>query len=114
MELLLYGLLFGLGAVYLVMAVGVTRLVARSDHFDSRQKLFQYLIIWLVPILGAAFVVAVLGPDIPRRRQPGFISLAEAIFVSAFLSSAQDALTKGSGVDVAAPDATGRTEGDSG
>lgn len=94
METIVYGLIFVLGAVYVVMAMGVTRLISRSDYFDPRQKLFQYLIVRLVPIVGAAFVVTVLGPDIPRRRRPGIISLAEAIILSAFGATLHDAVGK--------------------
>ena len=92
MATIAYGSIIVLIAIYLVMAVGITRLIARSEYFDARQKMFQYLIVWLIPILGAAFVAAVLGPDIARRRQRGFISLVEAIILSAVGASVQETI----------------------
>ena len=40
----------------ILLNIYVTRLIIKDDYPSSRQKVFQALIIWLLPALGAIFV----------------------------------------------------------
>jgi hypothetical protein len=62
----------GLGLLlllYVVPGVSATILLMRSDFFESWQRAVQLAIIWCLPILGAAVVVTILAPHVPRRRE---------------------------------------------
>jgi hypothetical protein len=77
--------LVGLFLLYLVPAISITRRLLGSDFFDPWQTRMQLLIVWLVPIFGAALVAAMLLPHIPSKR--GHIPLFELLVLSAFVSS---------------------------
>jgi hypothetical protein len=49
-------LIFGFGLLLVIVNVIVTVTVFRSESYDLRQKLLQALVIWLVPIIGAALL----------------------------------------------------------
>ena len=65
--------------------------LSRSLYFEPLQKNVQYAIIWLIPILGTAFVLNMLGPDV-KQRYPGWVPWLDYMLVSAFVSSATDAI----------------------
>lgn len=46
--------------------------VVCSDAFEPRQKAFQLLLIWLVPVFGAAFLWAVLREERPFKFKKGY------------------------------------------
>jgi hypothetical protein len=48
----------------------VTAHVARFDGYDSRQRIGQLLLIWLVPFFGALFAHFVLHTTLERQEQP--------------------------------------------
>jgi len=54
----------------LVVANGfATRVVLRDPDSERRQRLFQLLVVWLVPVLGAIFVFALhRTPEKPSGR----------------------------------------------
>jgi hypothetical protein len=71
--------------IYIIPAVSVTCRLLGSDFFDPWQTRMQLLIVWFVPILGAALVAAMLLPHIQVKR--GRIPLLELLVLSAFVSS---------------------------
>ena len=54
--------IYGLGGLMFFQAY-VTIRVVRHKSFTSEKKRHQLLIIWLVPFIGAAVVLAGLDPD---------------------------------------------------
>jgi len=54
--------IYGLGGLMFFQAY-VTIRVVRHKSFTSEKKRHQLLIIWLVPFIGAAIVLAGLDPD---------------------------------------------------
>lgn len=86
--------------LYLVPAISLTRRLLASDFFDPWQTRMQLLIIWLIPIFGAALVAAMLLPHIQVKR--GRVPLLELMVLSAFGSSiGQSVSTSGSDNDIA-------------
>lgn len=73
--------------LYVVPAVSATLLLMRSDFFEPWQRAAQLAIVWLVPILGVAVVVAVLVPHVPRRREP--LPWLQYFILGGFMSAAQ-------------------------
>lgn len=65
--------------------------LSKPPYFDSSQKIAQYAIIWLIPVLGTALILNILGPEI-RRRYPGWIPWLDFMVVSFFVSSATEAI----------------------
>lgn len=65
--------------------------LSKSPYFEPYQKYMQLAIIWLVPILGTAFILNILGPEV-RQRRPGWIPWLDFMLVSAFASSATAAI----------------------
>ncbi len=65
--------------------------LSRSPYFEPSQRFVQYFIIWLIPVLGTAFVLNMLGPDV-KQRYPGWVPWLDFMLVSAFVSSATDAI----------------------
>ena len=57
-------ILFGANAV-------CTYAVCRSYFYESRQKIFQVAMVWLVPILGLLLVGGVLWSNYARARTTG-------------------------------------------
>ncbi|MEZ4226168.1 MAG: hypothetical protein R3B13_34800 [Polyangiaceae bacterium] len=61
-------------SVLLLAVVGfqiwLTRKVWRSSMFDRGQKMNQARVIWLLPVLGAALVYALMPPDDDDREKP--------------------------------------------
>ena len=60
----------------------VTYHAVRSDYFEHKQKTVIIAIAWLIPIIGPAFILAILNQDKPRVRKPG-IPLIDFIFLAA-------------------------------
>ena len=54
-------------AVILVVNVKATWILVRSSYYDARQKLFQLVLVWLIPILGAILVWS-LATDSAGKR----------------------------------------------
>lgn len=50
--------------------IWLTRRVWRSSMFDRSQKVNQSKVIWLLPIVGAALVFALMPPDDDERQPP--------------------------------------------
>ena len=57
--------------VIATLNVVATLQVRSSDAFSPSQKRLQYLLIWIVPIIGAALPLAVLMSDNSRHTSPG-------------------------------------------
>ena len=58
-----------IAAVLWALDTWATLVVIRNDQVDPRQKKFQYAFTWIVPVLGAGIVLAVLNdPSRPRKR----------------------------------------------
>ena len=73
-------------AFYAYSAAVVTWHVRNSAYLSRSQKLAQLAIIWLVPIVGVAFVLHMLGPE-ERMRRPGWVPLLEPLVLAAFINS---------------------------
>lgn len=60
-----------LGVAVLAAQVLLTVRVWRSSAYDREQKLAQSRLIWLIPILGAVLVFALMPPedDIQKKRR---------------------------------------------
>ncbi len=56
-------LIFGLGLLLLIVNGVVTIAVCRSESYEPRQKQLQFFVIWLVPIIGSAFLWYVMRED---------------------------------------------------
>lgn len=54
--------------------LATSQAVRRNTQYQTGQKRLQYLLIWLVPLLGAAAAWAVLREDSWSVRRPGDIS----------------------------------------
>lgn len=64
----------GLGLLLVVVNTIVTVAVFRSESYAPTQKLLQYFVIWLVPIVGAAFMWYVIREEFrsePRNSYRG-------------------------------------------
>jgi hypothetical protein len=94
METLIYLLLLLLVIWHIYGAAITSWHIARSDFFEPRQKQAQYLIAWLIPLLGTAFILRMLGPEV-RTRRPGW-SLLEPIILTSFGISASNAIDSAS------------------
>jgi hypothetical protein len=95
--------------LYLIPAVSVTRRLLASDFFDPWQKRMQLLIIWCIPIIGAALVASMLLPHIEIKR--GHLPLLELLVLSAFVSSSSHSAGFGQPHDGNTGDVDG-TDGD--
>jgi hypothetical protein len=64
---------FGIGilALVLVFQIWVTVRLRRTPIFDSPEKGAQTRLIWLVPVIGAAIVFAVLRSEERMERRDG-------------------------------------------
>lgn len=57
--------------------------IARSEFFTPLQKTMQYLIAWLLPLVGVALILNMLGPEV-RKRRPGWFPLLEPLVLAGF------------------------------
>lgn len=64
------------GVLIAVLAwqVWMTVRVLRSDLFEREQRLWQARLIWLLPVVGAAFVFALLKDEEESARRWGAIT----------------------------------------
>jgi hypothetical protein len=60
-------LLILIASIVLALDIKATRLLNRSSYYDANQKMLQFALIWLVPVLGAILVWS-LTTDTPKRR----------------------------------------------
>lgn len=85
------GLLIALLALFYVYSAAVASWHLRNaTYFTQGQKLSQLAMVWLLPIVGVAFVLSMLGPE-ERKRRPGWIPLLEPFILAVFIHSASDA-----------------------
>lgn len=100
-----------LAVIYIYMAAFTSWRLAKSDYFEPGQKYAQYAIIWLLPIIGAALVLHILAPGMPRRS-PGWIPWLDYLLLANFVSSV-DAASADASMDVrdTSPDASGSDGG---
>lgn len=85
------GLLIALLVMFYVYSAGVASWHLRNAKYFTRgQKLAQLAIVWLLPIVGVAFVLSMLGPE-ERRRRPGWVPLLEPFILAVFIHSASGA-----------------------
>lgn len=87
----LLGLLIGVLALLYVYSAAVASWHLRNTTYFTRgQKLAQLAIVWLLPIIGVAFVLSMLGPE-ERKRRPGWFPLLEPFILAVFIHSASGA-----------------------
>lgn len=87
----LVGLLIALLVIFYVYSAAVASWHLRHTMYFTRgQKLAQLAMVWLLPIIGVAFVLSMLGPE-ERKRRPGWVPLLEPFILAAFIHSASDA-----------------------
>jgi len=72
--------------VYVYSAAVASWHVHNTAYFTRGQKLAQLVMIWLLPIIGVAFVLSMLGPE-ERKRRPGWVPLLEPLILAAFIHS---------------------------
>lgn len=67
------GLVLGCLAVAYMLVVSIV--IAGDDLLSRRQRLAQWLVVWLLPVAGAAFVHAMRHALAarPRARERGFV-----------------------------------------
>ena len=78
-------------ALHLYGAAFASWHLSKSAYFEPPQKFVQYAIIWLIPVLGTAFILNILGPEV-RQRYPGWVPWLDFMLVSLFVSSATEAI----------------------
>lgn len=79
----LLGLLIGVLALLYVYSAAVASWHLRNTTYFTRgQKLAQLAIVWLLPIIGVAFVLSMLGPDVARA---GFRYLNHSSWLCSFI-----------------------------
>jgi hypothetical protein len=87
----LAGLLISLLVVLYVYSAAVASWHLRNaTYFTGGQKLAQLAMIWLLPIVGVAIVLSMLGPE-ERKRRPGWVPLLEPFILAVFIHSASGA-----------------------
>ena len=87
--------------------------IARSEFFEPWQKTAQYLIAWLLPIVGVALILHMLGPDV-RKRRPGWVPLLEPLVLASFGISAANAMESIAPVDAGSEPPVDSAHGDGG
>ena len=60
-------ILFILVAVLTALNIKTTLVLARCAYYDTKQKLFQLALVWLLPVVGAILVWS-LATDAPCKR----------------------------------------------
>jgi hypothetical protein len=110
----LIGLLIALLVLFYVYSAAVASWHLRNaTYFTRGQKLAQLAIVWLLPIVGVAFVLSMLGPE-ERNRRPGWIPLLEPFILAVFIHSASgtaDDISHDSGVTDSTPSHDGGSDG---
>jgi hypothetical protein len=96
-------------AFYIYSAAVATWHVRNSAYLSRSQKLAQLAIIWLLPIVGVAFVLHMLGPE-ERMRRPGWVPLLEPLVLAAFIHSSSGT-TEDSSYGCASADSTASHDG---
>ena len=87
----LVGFLIALLVLFYVYSAAVASWhVHKTAYFTRGQKLAQLVMIWLLPIIGVAFVLSMLGPE-ERKRRPGWVPLLEPFILAMFIHSASGA-----------------------
>jgi len=79
-----------LAVLYFYSSAVTTWYVRRSEYFDRRQKFYLLLMVWLLPIVGVALALNMLGSEVGRHR-PGWIPLIESLILAMFVHSASSA-----------------------
>jgi uncharacterized iron-regulated membrane protein len=70
----LFEIVMGLLAASLIgFQIWLTRRVFRSKMFEQKQKIWQAQLIWLVPIIGATLVFAVLQEENDQGSPPSHL-----------------------------------------
>ena len=72
--------------IHVYSAAVATWHLTHTEYFSQAQKFAQLAIVWLLPIIGVAFVLSVLGPE-ERKRRPGWVPLLEPLILAAFIHS---------------------------
>ena len=54
-------------AIILVLDVRATWVLVRSSYYDAKQKLFQLVLVWLIPVLGAILVWSLAADSSGKR-----------------------------------------------
>lgn len=49
----------------------VSFLLYKSVEFSSEQKLYQKIIVWLIPVIGAVFIHFILKDSLKTQEKPG-------------------------------------------
>lgn len=60
-------------AIYIVLSIAATAVIFRLDYLERRQAVMQSLLAWLIPFLGALFVLifqAAIHKDMTTRAGP--------------------------------------------
>jgi Na+/H+ antiporter NhaD/arsenite permease-like protein len=106
----LVGLLIALLVVFYVYSAAVASWHLRNTTYFTRgQKLAQLAIVWLLPIVGVAFVLSMLSPE-ERKRRPGWVPLLEPFILAVFIHSASSA-AEGNAHDSGSTDSTPSHDG---
>ncbi|MEW8464078.1 MAG: hypothetical protein AB2655_05860 [Candidatus Thiodiazotropha endolucinida] len=70
-------LIFVALAIVLYLSISASVHLAKSDMYSKSQKVAQYLLIWLVPFIGAGVVLSILmeepGPTRRGEKAPSFL-----------------------------------------
>ena len=61
------------GAILLVLNLGVTWALIRDDGATVLQKVFQFFVIWLLPVLGGALILALIGSHHTREEMKSMV-----------------------------------------
>lgn len=61
------------GSVLLFFNLGVTWALLRDDGATILQKLFQFFVIWLLPVLGGGFILALVGSHHTRAEMKSMV-----------------------------------------
>jgi hypothetical protein len=114
LSILVWVLAAALLVLYVYSAAVATWHLRRTSYLTRSQRLAQLIIVWCVPIIGVAFVLHMLGPEV-RRRRPGWVPLLEPLVLAAFLlsaSSGEESTNEGASQDSGSPDGSGDGSGD--
>lgn len=66
-----------LASLMLYLSIVASIHLSKSDAFSAPQKFYQYVLIWMIPIIGSVIVLSVLmeelSPVMERKNQPSFL-----------------------------------------
>lgn len=95
-------LVFGIAGLIVYLDIVASYQLYRSNNYDRSQKIAQYIIIWLFPLLGA-FLVLYFVAETPAaygagKKPPSRLTqlLALSFFVS-YIANHQDQSSEGNG-----------------